>query len=142
MWSYWVNILDAIWQSSVIFFFAYLSYRNEFYIDVSAFGFSIAFSMIVTSLIHVLLQTSRVDISVISSIAFSFLVFLGFTLVFDETCVVCIPGESPYQVSYQTFRKARFWFTTVLTIFTAMLPRFTIKCLYNTIRYPFAVNYE
>ncbi|CAF1301656.1 unnamed protein product [Adineta ricciae] len=142
MWSYWINILDAIWQSSVIFFFAYLSYRNEFYIDVSAFGFSIAFSMTVTSLIHVLLQTSRVDISVISSIAFSFLVFLGFTLVFDETCVVCIPGESPYQVSYQTLRKARFWFTTVLTIFTAMLPRFTIKCLYNTIRYPFAINYE
>ncbi|CAF1303376.1 unnamed protein product [Adineta ricciae] len=142
MWSYWINILDAIWQSSVIFFFAYLSYRNEFYIDVSAFGFSIAFSMIVTSLIHVLLQTSRVDISIISSIAFSFLVFLGFTLVFDETCVVCIPGESPYQVSYHTLRKARFWFTTALTIFTAMLPRFTIKCLYNTIRYPFAVNYE
>ena len=136
MWSYWINIFDAVWQSSIIFFIAYFAYNNEFYIDVSSFGFSIAFSMIVTSLIHVLLQTSRVDISIISSIAFSFLVFLGFTLVFDDTCVVCIPGESPYQVSYQTLRQGRFWFTSILTIITAMLPRFTVKCIYNTIRNP------
>jgi phospholipid-translocating ATPase len=136
MWSYWINILDAIWQSATIFFIAYLAYANESYIDVSSFGFSIIFSMIVTSLIHVLLQTSRVDLSIMISIAFSFLVFLGFTLVFDATCVSCLPGESPYQVSYHTLREARFWFTNLLTIVTAMLPRFTVKCIYNSIQNP------
>jgi len=136
MWCYWINILDAIWQSAVIFFIAYFSYRHESYIDVLSFGFSIIFSMIITSLIHVVIQTSRIDISIISSTAFSFLVFLGFTLVLDATCVVCLPGENPYQVSYHTLRQGRFWFTTVLTIVTAMLPRFTIKCVYNTIRNP------
>ena len=136
MWSYWINIFDAVWQSTVIFFVAYLSYQNESYIDVSSFGFSIAFSMIVTSLIHVLIQTSRVDLSIIGSIVFSFLVFLGFTLILDVTCIVCMPGESPYQVSYQTFRQGRFWFTNILSIVTAMLPRFTVKCIYNTIRNP------
>jgi phospholipid-translocating ATPase len=45
MWSYWINILDAVWQSSVIFFTAYLSYQYATDIDVSSFGFSIAFSM-------------------------------------------------------------------------------------------------
>ncbi|CAF1583686.1 unnamed protein product [Adineta steineri] len=136
MWSYWVNILDAVWQSAVIFFMAYLSYQNESFNDVSSFGFSIIFSMIVTSLIHVVLQTSRIDWSLISSTAFSFLVFLGFTLVFDDVCVVCIPGESPYQVSYQALRQGRFWFTNLLTIVTAMLPRFTVKCIYNMMRNP------
>ncbi|CAF1013806.1 unnamed protein product [Adineta steineri] len=136
MWSYWINILDAVWQSAVIFFIAYLSYQNESFNDVSSFGFSIIFSMIVTSLIHVVLQTSRIDWSLISSIAFSFLVFLGFTLVFDDVCVVCIPGESPYQVSYQALRQGRFWFTNLLTIVTAMLPRFTVKCIYNMMRNP------
>jgi phospholipid-translocating ATPase len=136
MWSYWINILDAVWQSAVIYFIAYLSYKNESYIDVSSFGFSIIFSMIVTSLIHVLIQTSRIDWSVISSIAFSFLVFLGFTLIFDATCVVCLPGESPYQVSYQTLRRGRFWMTNLFTIVTAMLPRFTVKCIYNSIHNP------
>jgi len=136
MWSYWINILDAVWQSAVIYFIAYLSYKNESYIDVSSFGFSIIFSMIVTSLIHVLIQTSRIDWSVISSIAFSFLVFLGFTLIFDATCVVCLPGESPYQVSYQTLRRGRFWMTNLFTIVTAMLPRFTVKCVYNSIHNP------
>jgi phospholipid-translocating ATPase len=136
MWSYWINILDAVWQSAVIFFIAYFAYFNESYIDVSSFGFSIIFSMIVTSLIHVVLQTSRVDISIITSIAFSFLVFLGFTLIFDATCVNCLPGENPYEVSYQTLRQGRFWFTNILTIVTAMLPRFAVKCVYNSIQNP------
>ena len=136
MWSYWINIFDAVWQSAMIFFIAYLSYQNESYNDVSSFGFSIIFSMIVTSLIHVVIQASRIDWSIISSIAFSFLVFLGFTLIYDATCVVCLPGESPYQVSYQTLRQGRFWFTNILTIVAALLPRFTIKCVYNTIHNP------
>jgi len=136
MWSYWINILDAIWQSAVIFFLAYFAYQDAHYMDVSSFGFSIATSMIITSLIHVLLQTSRVDLSMISSIAFSLLVFLGFTLIFDVTCVNCIAGESPYQVSYQTLRQGRFWFTTILTIVTAMFPRFAVKCVYNSVRNP------
>ena len=125
-----------MWQSAVIFFVAYLSYQNEFYMDVSSFGFSIATSMIITSLIHVLLQTSRVDLSIICSIAFSLLVFLGFTLIFDISCVDCIAGESPYQVSYQTLRQGRFWFTNLLTIVLAMLPRFAVKCVYNSMRNP------
>jgi magnesium-transporting ATPase (P-type) len=136
MWSYWINILDAVWQSAVIFFIAYLSFQNEYYIDGSSFGFSIIFSMIVTSLIHVVLQTSRVDLSMISSIAFSFLVFLGFTLIFDASCVDCLPGESPYHVSYETLRRGRFWFTNILTIVTAMLPRFAVKCFYNSMQNP------
>jgi hypothetical protein len=136
MWTYWINIFDAVWQSAVIFFIAFYSYQTESYNDVSTFGFSIIFSMIVTSLIHVCLQSSRVDISIIASVALSFLVFLGFTLIFDATCVECLPGESPYQVSYQAFRQGRFWFTNILTIITAMFPRFTIKCIYNTIHNP------
>ncbi|CAF1036322.1 unnamed protein product [Rotaria sordida] len=136
MWSYWINIFDAIWQSTVIFFLGYFSYRHESYMDVSSFGFSLAFCMIITSLIHVLIQTSRVDWSVIASIAFSLLVFLGFTLIFDTTCIQCIPGESPYKVSYETFRQGRFWFTSILSIITAMIPRFIVKSIYNTIRNP------
>lgn len=120
----------------MIFFVAYFSYRDESYMDVSSFGFALAVSMIITSLIHVVLQTSRIDWSVIAAIAFSLLVFLGFTLIFDVVCVSCIAGESPYQVSYQTLRRGRYWFTSIFTIITAMLPRFTIKCIYNTVHNP------
>jgi hypothetical protein len=92
--------------------------------------------MMVTSLIHVVLQTSRIDWSMIGSTALSFLMFVGFTLVYDAVCVNCLKGESPYQVSYHTLRQGRFWFTNILVIITAMLPRFAIKCIYNTIRKP------
>ncbi|CAM4756544.1 unnamed protein product [Rotaria magnacalcarata] len=134
--SYWINILDAIWQSTVIFFMAYLSYRTESNMDVSSFGFSLIFSMVITSLIHVIMQTTRIDWSVIAATAFSLLVFLGFTLIFDSVCVDCLAGESPYQASYQTFRQGRFWLTSLLTIVTAMMPRFTVKCIYNKVRNP------
>ena len=86
----------------------------------------------ITSLIHVILQTTRVDILLISSIVLSFLVYLGFTLIFDATCVVCLSGQSPYYVSYTTFRQGVFWLTNLLTIITAMLPRFLFKCTYNS----------
>lgn len=136
MWSYWINIADAIWQSTVIFFIAYFCYQNEAEIDKLSFGFAIIFCMIITSLIHVLIQTSRVDLSLLAAIAFSCLVFLGFTLVFDATCVNCIAGESPYKVSYHTFRQGRFWLTSLLTIVTAMLPRYIVRSFYQMLRNP------
>ncbi|CAF4365298.1 unnamed protein product, partial [Rotaria socialis] len=135
--SYWINILDAVWQSTVIFFMAYFSYQTQSNMDVSSFGFSLIFSMVITSLIHVIIQTSRIDWSVIAATAFSILVFLGFTLIFDSICVDCLAGESPYQVSYHSFQQGRFWFTNLLTIVTAMMPRYTVKCIYNKVRNPF-----
>lgn len=132
VWSYWINIFDAVWQSTVIFFIAYYAYANNANVDALSFGFSLAFSMTITSMIHVVLQTTRVDVALISTIVLSFLIFLGFTLVFDATCVVCLNGQSPYQVSYIMFRQGIFWLTNLFTIVTAMLPRFLVKCIYNS----------
>jgi phospholipid-translocating ATPase len=129
-------MFDAIWQSTIIFFISYYAYRYQSEFDTLSLGFSLVFSMVVTSLIHVLLQTTRIDWSVISSTALSFLVFFVFTLVFDATCVACSTYESPYYVSFRTFRQARFWFTNIFVIITAMLPRFTVKSIYNTIKKP------
>lgn len=136
MWSYWINILDAVWQATVEFFVAYLAYRNQASIDVASFGFTLIFSMVIVSVLHVILQTSRIDWSVITASAFSILVFLGFTLIFDAVCVNCLTGESPYQVAYHTMQQGCFWFTIILTITLALLPRYIVKCVYNTIANP------
>lgn len=136
VWFYWVNFLDAIWQSSVIFFVTYLSYQNTASIDVLTFGFTLVFSMMISSLLHVLLQTTRINILIFLSVVLSFLVYLIFTLVFDTVCVKCLPGESPYGVAFRTFRQGQFWFISLFTILTALLPRFTVKSLYNTIANP------
>ena len=136
MWSYWINIGDAIWQSTVIFFIAYLVYPSHAGVDALSFGFSIAFSMMMTSMIHVFLQTTRVDISLIASILLSLLIFFGFTLIFDSTCESCLAGQSPYQVSYYMFRQGLFWLTNLFTIVTAMLPRFVVKAIYNSTKNP------
>jgi len=129
-------MLDALYQSTIIFFISYYSYQHQSDIDVLSLGFSLVFSMMTTSMVHILLQATRIDWSVISSIAFSFLCFLGFTLVFDAVCVSCIPYESPYYVSYRTFRQARFWFVNLFVLITAMAPRFLVKCVYNTVKNP------
>ena len=132
MWSYWINTLDAVWQASVIFFIAYFTYAYNADIDALAFGFSIAFSMTVISMIHVIVQTTRIDITLLGSILLSLLIFIGFTLIFDATCVTCLSGQSPYQVSYTMFRYGIFWFTNLFTIITALLPRFFVKFVYNS----------
>ncbi|CAF3572923.1 unnamed protein product [Rotaria sordida] len=134
--SYWINIFDAIWQSTIIFFINYYSYQHQSNIDVLSFGFLLTFSMMTTSLLHVLIQTSRIDWSVVGSTILSFLVFIIFTLIYDDVCVACSPYENPYKVSYRTFRQGRFWFANLFILITALLPRFTVKCVYNTIRNP------
>ncbi|CAF0956033.1 unnamed protein product [Rotaria magnacalcarata] len=138
--SYWINILDAIWQSTAIFFIAYFAYAKDADTDALVFGFSIAFSMTITSMIHVVLQTKRIDLALVGSIAFSLLVFLGFTLIMDATCIVCLNGQSPYHVSYMAFRQGLFWLTNLLTIILAMLPRFFVKCIYNSTGNPLLRN--
>lgn len=125
-----------MWQSTVIFFIAFLVYPTHGEVDALSFGFSIAFSMMMTSMIHVFLQTNRIDLSVVGTILLSLLIFFGYTLIFDATCVSCLAGQSPYQVSYIMFRQGIFWLTNLFTIVTAMLPRFFVKCIYNSTRNP------
>ncbi|CAF1320343.1 unnamed protein product [Rotaria magnacalcarata] len=96
--------------------------------------------MTITSMIHVVLQTKRIDLALVGSIAFSLLVFLGFTLIMDATCIVCLNGQSPYHVSYMAFRQGLFWLTNLLTIILAMLPRFFVKCIYNSTGNPLLRN--
>lgn len=134
--SFWANFFDAVWQSTIIYFISYYAYQHEPNIDRLSFGFSLVFSMVIVAILHVILQTTRIDWSVLASSALSFLVFLIFTLIFDAVCVACIPGESPYRVSYRTFKLARFWFVNFFVIVVALLPRFTVKCVYNTIMKP------
>ena len=136
MWSYWINFFDAVWQSVVIFFIAYLVYPTHGEVDALSFGFSIAFSMMMTSMIHVFLQTTRIDFPLVAAILISLLIFFGFTLIFDATCQSCLAGQSPYQVSYTMFRQGIFWLTNLFTIITAMLPRFFVKCIYNSTKNP------
>jgi magnesium-transporting ATPase (P-type) len=137
---YWVNFCDAIWQAAVIFFFAYFAYQTDAGIDQLAFGFSLIFSLMISSSLHVMLQTTRINLLLVVITILSFLLFLVFTLIYDATCVTCLAGQSPYYVSYQTFRQANFWFTNLLTIVTALLPRFIVKCLYNSTVNPLSQN--
>ncbi|CAF4738883.1 unnamed protein product [Rotaria sp. Silwood1] len=139
--SYWINFFDAVWQSTIIFFISYYSYQHQSDIDVLSFGFSLTFSMMTTSLLHILIQTSRIDWSVISSTMLSFLVFIIFTLIYDTVCVACTRYESPYKVSFRTFRQGRFWLTNLFILITTLLPRFSVKCIYNTIQNPFSKKY-
>ncbi len=127
IWSYWINILDAVWQSTAIFFIAYFVYANNADVDALSFGFSLIFSMVATSWIHVLLQTTRIELRLIGSIVLSFLVFLISTLILDATCLTCLSGQNPYQVSYTMFRQGIFWFTNLFTIIIAMFPRFLLN---------------
>lgn len=90
----------------------------------------------ITSLLHILLQTSRIDWSVVGSILLSFAVYLAFTLLFDAVCVNCIPYESPYKVSFRIFRQGRFWFLNIFVVILALLPRFIVKGIYNTLVNP------
>jgi hypothetical protein len=67
------------------------------------------FNMMITSLLHVIMQTTRVHLWIIFATVLSFLIYLIFTLTFDAKCIHCLAGgESPYQICYRKFRSGNF----------------------------------
>lgn len=101
--------------------------------DTLSFGFFLVFSMMTTSMAHVLIQTRRINWLILGSVILSMIFFLGFSLIYDAICVACAPGESPYQITYFNCRQGRFWLTNLLVLFLALLPRFSIKAVLNTV---------
>lgn len=57
-WHFWLNTVDAIWQSLVIFFIPWLAY-NGLQVGMNELGTICMNALVFTSLVHVALETNR-----------------------------------------------------------------------------------
>ncbi|KAF7233288.1 hypothetical protein EG68_04734 [Paragonimus skrjabini miyazakii] len=132
-WLFWINILDAIWQTLIIFFVPYLFYADST-MTLWSYGMLQMNLLLLCSLLHAALETRTWVYLHWIGLLLSYLVFyIIFTMIYHSLAVTGISPESPYRVIFVTMHDATFWLLIPITVTAALLPRLLFITLNNTL---------
>uniref|UniRef100_A0A182PEF6 Phospholipid-transporting ATPase n=1 Tax=Anopheles epiroticus TaxID=199890 RepID=A0A182PEF6_9DIPT len=132
-WStFWIVMLDAVYQSLVIFFVAKAAYWGSD-VDLWVFGTTITSSCLFTMLLHCAIEIKSWTILHVLSIVISLVSFYAFAFVYNSVCVNCFGLPSNYWVIHMSMSTIQYYLITLLTSVLALLPRFTYRVIKNTI---------
>ncbi|GAA49565.1 phospholipid-translocating ATPase, partial [Clonorchis sinensis] len=130
-WLFWINILDAVWQSLIIFFIPYLFHADST-MTLWRFGVLQMNILVLCSLIHAALETRTWVFLHWIGLIFSYLfAWVFFTMVYHALAVRGIAPENPYFVIFVAMNDSTFWLLTVITTVAALLPRLLFITLNN-----------
>uniref|UniRef100_A0A8C6S4T8 Phospholipid-transporting ATPase n=1 Tax=Neogobius melanostomus TaxID=47308 RepID=A0A8C6S4T8_9GOBI len=128
---FWLNILDAFYQSLICFFVPYFAYMGSD-IDMLSFGSPINASALLIILLHQVIESHT--LTWIHGLVF--LVSAGsyfmFVLLISVLCVTCSPPTVPLGVETRQMSQPSFYLVCALTTVTALLPRLLFRVLSNT----------
>ncbi|CAL4122701.1 unnamed protein product [Meganyctiphanes norvegica] len=129
---FWMNILDAVYQSIIVFFFAAVLYEDSD-AGIYEFGLTICHACMVTQSLHIAIETTSWTVIHIFSFALSYIVFFAFGALYTMTCVGCFGGVSLYGELAHAVSTPLHWLTILLTSVLAVLPRFIILALRSSL---------
>ncbi|XP_055601300.1 phospholipid-transporting ATPase VD isoform X2 [Uranotaenia lowii] len=130
--TFWVVMLDALYQSLVIFFVAKAAFWDSD-VDIWVFGTIITSACLFTMLLHCAIEVRSWTILHVLSIAISIGSFYVFAFAYSTVCVTCFGLPSNYWVIHMSMSTIQYYLITVLTAVLALLPRFMYRVLENTI---------
>ncbi|XP_029054624.1 phospholipid-transporting ATPase VA [Osmia bicornis bicornis] len=130
--SFWITIIDALYQSIVIFFVNAAIYYDST-IDIWEFGTAVMTCCIIVMLTHVAIEVKSWTIIHVLAIMGSLGVFFGFCLIYNVICVNCMGLPCSYWVMEVAITRYTYWLTVVLTCVLALLPRLFYKTIKSTI---------
>lgn len=126
--SFWVNIIDALYQSIIIFFIPMLSYYDST-VGIWEFGTTITTCCLIVQLLHLCIECKSWTLVHVASMLFSIAIYFGFGILYNSICLKCESLPNPYWVMQHTMGTAIFWFDILLVAVLAVLPRYTIRML-------------
>ncbi|KAM4675003.1 phospholipid-transporting ATPase VB [Discoglossus pictus] len=128
MSTFWIAMLDAFYQSLVVFFVPYFTYQDAS-IDVLSFGTPINTISLFTILLHLAIEIKTWTflhwITIIGSIVSYFVV----SLVYNAVCVLCNEPANPYWIMEMQMKDPCFYLVCIITVVIALLPRYFIYAL-------------
>ncbi|KAG4068488.1 hypothetical protein HA402_004829 [Bradysia odoriphaga] len=130
--SFWLTMLDALYQSLVIFFLAEAAYWDST-IGIWEFGTTITTSCLITMLVHGAIEIKSWTILHVMSMVLSLGSFYLFALVYNTLCVNCFNVPSQYWVIHVCLSSPVHWLLIILTAVVCVLPRFLFRVLSTTI---------
>uniref|UniRef100_A0AAV2JJ38 Phospholipid-transporting ATPase n=1 Tax=Knipowitschia caucasica TaxID=637954 RepID=A0AAV2JJ38_KNICA len=128
---FWLNILDAFYQSLVCFFIPYFAYRDSDIAELS-FGSPINASALLIILLHQVVESHTLTwihglVFVLSAGS-----YLAFVLLISVLCVTGSPPTNPLGVETLQMSQPSFYLVCTLTTVAALLPRLLFRVLKNS----------
>ncbi|XP_030380465.1 probable phospholipid-transporting ATPase VA isoform X2 [Scaptodrosophila lebanonensis] len=130
--DFWMILLDALYQSLVIFFVALCAY-SESDVGIWEFGTTITASCLFVNLAHGAIEIRSWTVLHIISIVISLLSFYLFSIVYNSMCVNCFGLPSTYWVIFMCFGSAVHWLVILLSTVVAVLPRLLLTTVRTSI---------
>ncbi|XP_050501041.1 phospholipid-transporting ATPase VD isoform X2 [Diabrotica virgifera virgifera] len=120
--SFWVTMLDALYQSTIIFFICQYAYSDTD-VDVFEFGTTATTCCMFVMLLHASIEMRSWTLLHIASIVLSIGAFYLYSIVYDTYCINCFGLPSTYWTIQMAMQRYNYWLATMLSCVVAMLPR-------------------
>ncbi|KAJ7408832.1 putative phospholipid-transporting ATPase VA [Willisornis vidua] len=129
---FWMNMIDAMYQSLVCFFIPYFAYYDS-EVDIFSWGTPITTIALLTIILHLAIETKTWTFLHWSSCIFSIVLFFFVALVYNASCPVCYPPSNPYWTMERLMGDPIFYLTCIISPVVALLPRFLYRTLQGTL---------
>uniref|UniRef100_A0A2K6EIA5 Phospholipid-transporting ATPase n=1 Tax=Propithecus coquereli TaxID=379532 RepID=A0A2K6EIA5_PROCO len=130
--TFWLNMVDAAFQSLVCFFIPYLAYYNSD-VDLFTWGTHITAIALFTFLLHLGIETRTWTWLNWITCGFSILLFFTVALIYNASCAACYPPSNPYWTMQTLLGDPVFYLTCLIAPVTALLPRLFFKALQGSL---------
>ncbi|KAH0624637.1 hypothetical protein JD844_032301 [Phrynosoma platyrhinos] len=129
---FWMNMIDALYQSLICFFIPYFIYYDSD-VDIFSWGTPITTTALFTIILHLAIETKTWTWLHLSSCVFSVVLFFIVALLYNASCPICYPPSNPYWIMEKLMGDPMFYLTCLITPTVALLPRFLYRTLQGTL---------
>ncbi|KAL7397796.1 hypothetical protein ABVT39_028093 [Epinephelus coioides] len=131
-YMFWMNMIDAFYQSLVCFFIPYFAYADSD-VDLFTWGTPITTLALFTILVHLGIETKTWTWTNWLSIAFSVALFFTVALCYNSSCPTCYSPSNPYWTMQRLLQDPLFYLLCVITPVAALLPRYFYRACQGTL---------
>uniref|UniRef100_A0A0N5A897 Phospholipid-transporting ATPase n=1 Tax=Syphacia muris TaxID=451379 RepID=A0A0N5A897_9BILA len=133
-YSFWINMLDALWQSAAIYLTAHLAY-NDSVCDIWTFGFVLCSQLVVINSVHLAILVNFWTVPLFFSIVLSFVVYMVFAFIYN---LVVSPAfevkDPPLMMAFYAVSDIYFWLVILFSTAFAVFPRMICIAIKNTVK--------
>ncbi|XP_077656278.1 phospholipid-transporting ATPase VA [Urocitellus parryii] len=130
--AFWLNMVDAAFQSLVCFFIPYLAYYDSD-VDMFTWGTPITAIALFTFLLHLGIETRTWTWLNWTACVFSIFLFFTVALIYNASCATCYPPSNPYWTMHTLLGDPVFYLICLIAPITALLPRLFFKALQGSL---------
>ncbi|PWA14376.1 hypothetical protein CCH79_00011112 [Gambusia affinis] len=131
-YMFWMNMIDAFYQSLVCFFIPYFAYADSD-VDLFTWGTPITTIALFTILMHLGIETKTWTWMNWLSIAFSVALFFTAALFYNASCPTCYSPSNSYWTIQRLLQDPPFYLLCIITPVLALLPRYFYRVCQGTL---------